>query len=128
LWRNITRELAEELLGESEDHHSEHAPIDYHAWPFAARLAQARADGQLHVYCLGLGVDPLTFATDLLTAVVLDAAVFDDLFGAVAVDNAEGHVLAAQPFTADAVEHILGKYPMQAAGAALLRLAARNLA
>lgn len=128
LWRNIIREFAEELLGESEDHHSEHTPIDYRAWPFAARLDQARADGQLHAYYLGLGVDPLTFATDLLTAVVLDAAVFDDLFGGVVADNAEGHVLAAQPFTADAVEHTVDKHPMQAAGAALLRLAARNLA
>jgi hypothetical protein len=129
LWRNMIREFSEELLGQSEDYNSEQAPIDYHAWPFAARLEQARASGQLRAYCLGLGVDPLTFAADLLTAVIIDAPVFDDLFPAVVTDNAEGRILTAQPFNLGAVEQILAERPIQAAGAALLRLAiTRDLA
>jgi hypothetical protein len=123
LWRNIVRELSEELLGESEEYHSEHAPIDYDSWEFAARLAAALAEGSVGAYCLGLGVDPLTLATDLLTAVVIDAPVFDQIFGEVVTKNAEGRVLAGKPFTKDVVEELIGSEPMQAAGAALLRLA-----
>ncbi len=75
---------------------------------------------------LGLGVDPLSLATDLLTAVAFDAPVFDDLFGAVVDRNDEGRVLAGVPFTAEAVRRLAGREPMQAAGAALLRLAWRH--
>ena len=123
LWRNTIRELAEELRDEDEDYDSDNAPIDYHHWPFAARLDQARRDGQVAGYCLGLGVDPTSFATDLLSVLVIDAPVFDELFGCTTGTNAEGRVLAAEPFTAATVDHILDRHPMQAAGAALLRLA-----
>ena len=123
LWRNTIREFAEELRGETETYDSEYAPINYQAWPFAARLDQARTSGQLRAYCLGLGVDPLTFATDLLTAVVVDAPLFDDLFGDVVSANAEGHVLEGQRFDKTTVASLLTKHSMQAAGAALLRLA-----
>ena len=36
---------------------------------------------RIRAYCLGLGADPLTFALDLLTAVVIDAPLYDELFG-----------------------------------------------
>jgi hypothetical protein len=67
---------------------------------------------------LGLGVDPLTFATDLLVRVVIDAPVFDELFGGLVDVNAEG-VVTTRPLTPAAIEDL----PMQAAGAALVRLA-----
>ncbi|TDD52301.1 transcriptional regulator [Kribbella antibiotica] len=121
LWRNVVRELAEELLGESEDYGD--GPIDYDDWPFAARLAAGLADGSVRAYCVGLGVDPLTFATDLLTVVSIDAPLFDDLFGAIVEANDEGRVLAPQPFTAEVVDTFVHHQPMQAAGAALLHLA-----
>ncbi|WP_280312534.1 hypothetical protein [Nocardia abscessus] len=127
LWRNMIREYAEELCGADEDHGSEEAPIDYAAWEFAARMEQARRDGALTAYCLGLGVDPLSFATDLLTAVVIDAPVFDDLFGTTVTSNAEGRVLELQPFTAEQVHRIVSEHPMQAAGIAALRLAIAQL-
>lgn len=123
LWRNITREFAEELGGAGEDHGSENAPIDYEAWKFATRLDQGRRDGAVAAYCLGLGVDPLTFATDLLTAVVIDGQVFDALFDDVVSGNAEGQVLEWQPFTPDHVHALVEKYPVQAAGVAALRQA-----
>ncbi len=123
LWRNMIREFAEELRGDSEDHGSERAPIDYDSWDFANRLERARRDGALTAYCLGLGVDPLSFATDLLTAVVIDAPVFDSLFAASATSNAEGRVLELQPFTSERVQEILADHPIQAAGRAVLRLA-----
>ncbi|WP_410786393.1 hypothetical protein [Kribbella sp. C-35] len=122
LWRNLVRELAEELLGESEDY-GNRAPINYEDWPFAARLAAGLDDGSVRAYCVGLGVDPLTFATDLLTVLSIDSITFDELFGRVVERNDEGRVLAPQPFTAEVIEEFVHRKPMQAAGAAVLQLA-----
>lgn len=113
LWRFLLREYAEELLGAPEVENP-----DYTTWPFAVAMTKALREGRIRADCLGLGVDPLTFATDLLVSVVIDAPVFDELFGAWVAVNDEGAV-TARPFTEDAVAGL----PMQAAGAALVRLA-----
>ena len=129
LWRCMTREFSEELLGGSEDYPTRDGVLDYGQWPFARELAAARDAGTLRVHCVGLGVDPLTLATDLLTVAVFDSAVFDRLFRDLVTANAEGRVVtengsAAIPFTADTVARFTGcAEPMQTAGAALLRLA-----
>jgi len=62
LWRCAVREYAEEFLGESENYGSR--PIDYESWPFAANLDRGLSEGQVRADALGLGVDPLTLATD----------------------------------------------------------------
>lgn len=126
LWRCMVREFAEELLGEPERTGAGGAPVDYAGWPFAAALTAALDAGRARAYCLGLGVDPLTFATDLLTAVILDAPCYDALFGAVVSANAEGAVLAGVPFAAADVDRFARHEPTQAAGAALLELAWRH--
>jgi len=113
LWRFMLREYAEELLGEPEVE----AP-DYGTWPFATAMTAALDAGAITADVLGLGVDPLTFATDLLVRVGIDRAVFDELFGARVAVNDEGAV-STRPFT----EHATAGLPMQAAGAALVRLA-----
>lgn len=113
LWRFMLREYAEEVLGEPEVS----AP-DYETWPFARAMTGALADGHIRADVLGLGVDPLTFATDLLVRVVIDAPVFDELFGARVAVNDEGAV-STRPFTPASIDGL----PMQAAGAALVRLA-----
>ncbi len=113
LWRFLLREYAEELLGAPEVE----AP-DYRAWPFAVAMTGALGSGGIRADVLGLGVDPLTFATDLLVRVEIDAPVFDELFGGLVAVNDEGAV-TARPFTPDAIEGL----PVQAAGAALVRLA-----
>jgi hypothetical protein len=123
LWRCMLREYAEELLGADEDHDSERVPVDYAAWPFAARMTALREAGRVRAWCLGLGVDPLTFATDLLTVAVLDAEGYDELFGEMVGSNAEGTVIASWPFEEQAVTELLRDHPVQAAGAALLSLA-----
>jgi hypothetical protein len=132
LWRAIVRELAEELLGAGEDYHSDAAPIDYHRWPFYAALADARRAGTLRVHWLGLGLDPLTLVVDMLTVAVFDAPVFDAVFAGLVSANAEGHIVTGEdatgttigiPFRASTVERFTTAEPMQAAGAALLRLA-----
>jgi hypothetical protein len=126
LWRCMLREYAEELLGADEDHDSERAPIDYEGWLFARRMSAYRESGLVRTWCVGLGVDPLTFATDLLTVAAFDAPVYDELFGGLVRDNAEGTVIAARPFDRATVASLISDYPMQAAGAALLALAVRH--
>src|SRR6185437_15444775 len=123
LWRGLLREYAEELLGADEDHGSEHAPIDYAAWPLAKAMTDGLTDGTVRDWCLGLGADPLTFALDLLAVVVIDAPRYDDLFGDMVDDNAEGHVIKPRPFDAPSVTELVRDAPLQAAAAALLTLA-----
>ena len=119
LWRSMIREYAEELRGRSEDY----GTLDYEAWPFAGRMTEALDDGQIRVWCLGLGVDPLTYATDLLTVAVIDSHVFDELFSLAPRGNEEGTVLAAREFAAHVIDRSVTREPMQAAGAGVLRLA-----
>ena len=126
LWRCLIREFAEELGGRSEDYASDRAPVDYDSWPFARQLTGALGRGQVRVWCLGLGTDPLTYATDLLTVAVIDSDVFDAWFGVSPRRNAEGRVLAAREFAAQVIDRSVTSEPVQAAGAALLRLAWRH--
>jgi hypothetical protein len=123
LWRGLLREYAEELLGASEEWGSEDAPIDYAAWTLARAMTDALATGEIRAYCLGLGTDPLTFAMDLLAVVVIDAPLYDELFGAVVADNAEGQVIAPRAFDEAAIKELTTGAPLQAAAAALLTLA-----
>lgn len=128
LLRCLLREFAEELLGEDEVSPDE-GPIDYERWPFAQEFAAEQRRGSITTHCLGMGVDPLTLATDLLCVVVIEADVFDRIFGGLVSGNAEG-VLAGSddgrsgvPFVADEVERLTAHEPMQAAGAAVLAAA-----
>ena len=123
LWRGLLREYAEELLGASEEYGSEDAPIDYGAWPLARAMTDALGSGQIRAYCLGLGTDPLTYAMDLLAVVVIDAPLYDELFGALVSNNAEGRVLTPRPFDEPSVKELLTQAPLQAAASALLTLA-----
>ncbi|MGH3921914.1 MAG: helix-turn-helix domain-containing protein, partial [Pseudonocardiaceae bacterium] len=123
LWRCIVRELAEELRGDTENYNTHCGPIDYGAWPFADQLTRALDTARIQPFCLGIGVDPLTFATDILTVVTIDAPLYDELFGEIADTNAEGSITSAVPFTEETVERYASNEPTQAAGAGLLRLA-----
>jgi len=123
LWRGLLREYAEEMLGESEEWGSEDAPIDYAAWPLARAMTDALGTGEIRAYCLGLGTDPLTFAMDLLAVVVIDAPLYDELFGALVADNAEGRVIAPLAFDEAAIKELTTGAPLQAAAAALLTIA-----
>jgi hypothetical protein len=126
LWRCMVREFAEELGGHPEDYASDSAPVDYDSWPFARQLTGALGRGDVRVWCLGLGTDPLTYATDLLTVAVIDSEVFDALFSRNLQRNAEGEILAAREFAAHVIDRTVASEPVQAAGAALLRLAWRH--
>ncbi len=133
LWRCLVREFAEELLGEDEADGT-HGPIDYAAWPFARRMSAGLREGSIRAYCFGLGVDPLTLATDLLAAVVVDAPVFDEVFGSLVATNAEGELVGSDsldsvpgvPFVESEVHRLTRREPMQAAGAAAIASAWRH--
>jgi hypothetical protein len=135
LWRSMAREFSEELLATGEDYQHLGSPLDYDRWPFYRELSTARKTGRLRVSCLGVGVDPLTLAVDILTTAVFDSDLFDTTFDGLVAANAEGRVIASQgaagapglPFTSEAVERFAGgAEPMQAAGAAILQLAWRH--
>ena len=111
LWRGLLREYAEELLGASEDHGSERAPLDYAAWPLARAMTGGLASGAVRAWCLGLGADPLTFAVDLLAVVVIDAPLYDELFGGLVAADAEGRVISPRPFDEPAVTALLRGRP-----------------
>ena len=109
---------------------SEH-PVDYAGWPFARGMQSARAEGRLRLSAVGIGVDPLTFATDLLVVAVFDADVYDELFGAGPAANEEGKVLSPDgqlgfEFDEATIGGLVREAPMQPAGAALLALAWRH--
>ena len=132
LWRSMAREFSEELLGTTEDYRAFGSPVDYGRWPFYRALSAAREAGKVSVFCLGMGVDPLTLAVDILAAAVFDSGLFDDLFAGLVATNAEGRVVGGPgapgapgvPFTAEVVHRFGGgAEPMQAAGAAVLQLA-----
>ena len=119
LWRSMLREFDEELRDRPESYGGDPAGD----WPFARRMTQALATGEVRVWCLGLGVDPLTWATDLLTVAVIESHLFDQLFSLAPRPNEEGRVLAARDFAPHVIDRIVGGEPIQAAGAAVLRLA-----
>jgi hypothetical protein len=73
-----------------------------------------------------LAISTLTYATDLLTVAVIDSDVFDAWFGVNPRRNAEGHILAAREFAGRVIDRTVTGEPVQAAGAALLRLAWRH--
>ncbi|MFG1846806.1 helix-turn-helix transcriptional regulator [Micromonospora carbonacea] len=124
IWRNIQRELSEELFGLPEaDGHGR--PVDYAAGPYAV-LDAARAEGRLSVHCLGVALDALTLVGEILTVLVVDAPVFDELARDFVDRNDEGRVESERfPFTAEGVRGLLDSGRVAPAGAGCLELAWR---
>jgi transcriptional regulator with XRE-family HTH domain len=134
MWRNVVREFSEEFLGMPEHDGSAGARIDYDMWPLYRTLTSAREAGSLRFRCFGLGVDPLGLGIDILTAVVIDSEVFDDVFGDRVQVNAEGHIVADDstgatmgfPFTEESIHRFVRDEPMGPGGAACLAMAWRH--
>lgn len=131
LWRNMVREYSEELLGYPEHDGTRSAPIDYDNWLLYQQLSAARTQGKVTAHLLGFGLDALTLAATLLTVVVVDDDVFDEVFGSVVQFNDEGEVVGigdgraadGVPFTHESITRMLETEPMAAPGAACLALA-----
>ena len=132
LWRNIMREYSEEFLGNDEHDGSGGTPVDYvHSEPFRS-LTAAREAGRLRALCLGVGIDPLTLAGEILTVVVIDDDVFGEVFEGLVRGNSEGAVVSAGrtrrvgegiPFTLEAVDRLVTREPIAPAASACLQLA-----
>lgn len=106
LWRNLMREFAEELLG-SPEYGDDGDPVRYDRGVFRV-LEQARAEGRLRVFCLGFAADALTLVGEILTVLVIDAEVFDQLAAGFVDRNAEGAVVKRRyPFTEETIAQLL---------------------
>jgi hypothetical protein len=129
IWHNILRELSEEILGNPEHDGSASGPIDYDAEEPFGRLNQARRDGQVRVWYLGVGLDPLTLAGEILTVLVIDAEVFDQVFSDVVAWNSEGDIVFGAggsigvPWRREAVYRLLAAEPLAPAAQACVELA-----
>jgi transcriptional regulator with XRE-family HTH domain len=118
LWRNVMREYSEEFLGNPE-HDGDGAPIDYDRTEPFRSLERARRSGQLRIYCLGLALDALTLAGEILTVAVIDADVYDDVFADLVAANSEGTVAATSvPFEEHTLRRLLSGRPHALAPAA----------
>jgi transcriptional regulator with XRE-family HTH domain len=131
LWRNMMREYSEEFLGNLEHDGNASTPIDYETQEPFRSLQQARREGKLRVYCVGVGLDPLTLWGEILTVAVFDDDTFDTVFRELVAANNEGTVMtvgAGQgmrgiPFTEERVDQLLNREPFAPAAAACLALA-----
>ncbi|ONI84212.1 hypothetical protein ALI144C_16225 [Actinosynnema sp. ALI-1.44] len=93
-----------------------------------------RRSGSVSAYCLGLGLDTLTLTATILTVVVMDDTVFDDLFGETVRINTEGVLVTAAdassvseglPFAEETIQRLLTSEPMASPGACILSWAWR---
>ncbi|AEH08722.1 MULTISPECIES: helix-turn-helix domain-containing protein [Protofrankia] len=135
LWRNIMRELSEELLGNAEHDGTSSCLIDYDGDEPFRSLQRARHSGCVRAWCFGMGVDALTLFGEILTVVVVDADVFDSLFSGMVPVNAEGSVVTTGPhrqasegipFTHATVRRLIEHEPLAPSAAACLELAWRH--
>ena len=125
LWRNMMREYAEEFLGHDE-HEGDGAPIDYAATEPFAMLDEARDEGRIRVFCLGVALDPLTLAVEILTVAVFDDDIYDAVFADIVTHNSEGTVVGTHvPFEENTIHRLLDRpqYALAPAAAGCLQLA-----
>ncbi|CUU57866.1 Transcriptional regulator, contains XRE-family HTH domain [Parafrankia irregularis] len=135
LWRNVMRELSEELLGNAEHDGSSSRPIDYDTDEPFRSFEQARRAGGLRVFCFGIGLDALTLFGEILTVLVVEADTFDSLFADMVRTNAEGSVVSTGPgrqahegipFTQASLRRLVDTEPLAPSAAACLELAWRH--
>lgn len=134
LWRNMVREYSEELLGQPEHDGSSGQPLDYDCWQFYRAMQRARESGQLRAYVLGVVLHALGLNPAVITAVIIDDVVFDDLFRDLVTVTAEGQVVTSLdtgksvhglPFTETTVQRFLECEPLGGTSAACVALAWR---
>lgn len=128
----MMREYSEEFLGNPE-HDGSGAPIDYAREEPFRTLDEARAQGLVRAYCFGVALDALTLVGEILTVVVIDSEVFDEVFLDLVGANSEGTVtrgddprVVGLPFTADVVGRLLASEPLAPAAAGCIALTWRH--
>jgi hypothetical protein len=108
LRRTIFREYAEEFLGIEEAYGRGGKPIDYQNDFPMKELSAAAESGSLKIFTFGVGLDPLTWKTEVLAVAIFAADTFDTIFGQLVKRDAEGTVLVGPsgngiPFTGENV-------------------------
>lgn len=135
LIRSVVREMCEELLGTKEATGGSGAEIDYERDQPYASFMQAIQHGDLRLWALGVGMDPLTLTVELLSAAVVDAGAFDSLFENAVRRNDEGEVISAGrdgltlrgfPFTQESVDQLCADGRLSPVAEACLRLAMKH--
>jgi hypothetical protein len=106
--------------------------VTLECWPFYCALQRARESGHLRSYVLGVVLHALGLNPAIMTVVVIDDVVFDDLFRDLVTVNAEGRVVTSLdndqsvyglPFTEATVRQFLDREPLGGTSAACLALA-----
>ena len=126
LWSTICREYAEEFLGCEESAGRSGYEIDWSQEEPYRSLTSSRAAGELSVWFLGVGLDPLTWKPEILTACVIDAPVFDSVFADLVRKNLEGTMVSLAPFDDVTISTYLDDGRTLAAGKACLALARQH--
>ena len=123
IWRNIQREYVEELLGHDE-YDGSGKPIQYDKLEPFTTMDEARHDGRIRVYCLGVTLDALTFAGDILTVAIIDPDTYDHLFADSVETNTEGSVPTRMlPFEENTLTWLADSQRLSPGAAAALHLA-----
>ena len=87
-------------------------------------MDDALATGALHVYCLGITLDALTLAADILTVAVIEPDLYDQLFTDAVDVNTEGTIPThAVPFEANTLDQLRHAGCLTPGAAAALHLA-----
>jgi len=122
LFRNLMREYSEELLGMPEAN-GDGCAIDYAAGPFAEMTA-ARDAGKLRVDLLGVALDALTLAAEVMTVCVIDPEVFDVWAADFVSANDEGTIVNQRlAFDEATITEVLNSGRIAPAAAGCLTLA-----
>lgn len=128
LWRSILREYSEEMLGNPEHDGSSGEPIDYGSEEPFRTLNDGRRAGKVRPWCLGVGVDPLVPAGEILTVTVIESDVFDAAFEGMVARNAEGDLYPSTDgavgiaWNASNVRKVQSDEPLASAAAACIAL------
>jgi hypothetical protein len=128
LWRGMLREYSEEMLGNPEHDGSSGAPLDYHREEPFRTLNDARREGKVKPWCLGVGFDPLVPAGEILTVVTIESDVFDAAFAGMVERNAEGDLFPSEdgsvgiPWTPKNIQRMQTEEPLACAASACIAL------
>lgn len=106
LWSNVMREYAEEFLGLEEYKGGKGFITNYRLESPFRELNEAVMAGKVAPWCLGLALNPLSWKPELLTVVVFENDIFQELFPSIDVDD-EGTKMGLFPFDKKNVEDFL---------------------
>jgi hypothetical protein len=87
IFNNIVREYAEEFLGIAEASGRGGAIIDFERDEPYRKFIKAFRSGDIRVFYLGTGIDPVSWKPEILTACVFEERTFDEIFANMVIDK-----------------------------------------